>query len=142
MIDFFAALAACVIMIAVAAALIIVIPFIRDTVIPWLEEKRMYGLVSKFVEAAEKMADTGVIEKEDKNKYVIGLLENLDVEITPEINAFIESAVNKLDRAFASVWSGVLEEFGDLFDDEEEGVEDDELPVEEAAEPEEGEADA
>ena len=57
-------------------------PFIKNTVIPWLEEKRLYGTVKKFVEAAEKMAEN---EKFDKKAWVIRQLEDKNVKITPEV---------------------------------------------------------
>ena len=73
------------------------IPLIKKELRPWLEEKRIYDLVRKFVEAAEKLVETGVISKIDKKKKVIELLQNNGVEITPTVEAFIESSVKQLD---------------------------------------------
>ena len=69
-------------------------PFIRETVVPWLKEKRLYGIVQHFVEAAEKLAENNTI---DKKEYVLNMLRDKGIEITPEIEAYIESAVKKLD---------------------------------------------
>lgn len=69
-------------------------PFIRETVVPWLKEKRLYGTVQHFVEAAEKLAENNKI---DKKEYVLNMLKDKGIEITPEIEAYIESAVKKLD---------------------------------------------
>ncbi len=69
-------------------------PFIRETVVPWLKEKRLYGIVQHFVEAAEKLAENNRI---DKKEYVLNMLKDKGIEITPEIEAYIESAVKKLD---------------------------------------------
>ena len=69
-------------------------PFIRETVVPWLKEKRLYGIVQHFVEAAEKLAENNKI---DKKEYVLNMLKDKGIEITPEIEAYIESAVKKLD---------------------------------------------
>lgn len=73
------------------------IPLIKNELKPWLEEKRIYGLVQKFVEAAEKLAESGTIEKVDKKAKVIELLESKGITVNEEIDAFIESAVKQLD---------------------------------------------
>ena len=69
-------------------------PFIKNTVIPWLEEKRLYGTVKNFVEAAEKMAEN---EKFDKKAWVISQLESKNIKITPEVEAYIETACKEID---------------------------------------------
>lgn len=73
------------------------IPLIKTELKPWLEEKRIYSLVQKFVEASEKLAETGVIEKIDKKAKVIELLQANGIEVTETIDAFIESCVKQLD---------------------------------------------
>lgn len=73
------------------------IPLIKNDLKPWLEEKRIYGLVQKFVEAAEKLAESGVIQKVDKKAKVIKLLESKGIVVTDQVEAFIESAVKQLD---------------------------------------------
>ncbi len=45
----------------------LVIPWLKDTGLPWLKEKRLYSIVKKFVEAAEKQAEAGTIDKATKN---------------------------------------------------------------------------
>ena len=72
----------------------VVSPFIKHTAIPWLEEKRLYNIVRKFVEAAEKRAEN---EKFDKKEWVVSLLKDKGIELTPEIEAYIESACKEID---------------------------------------------
>lgn len=93
----------------------IVVPWLKHNAIPWLKEKQLYGIVSKFVHAAEKLAETGVIDRESKRNYVVSLLKNKGYDITPETEAFIESAVKELDMAAKL---GIDEILG-VFEDEE-----------------------
>ena len=74
-----------------------VIPFIKNDAIPWLEEKRVYEMVRKFVAAAEKMAESGTIKKADKKETVIKLLQKKGIVVTDELSALIESCVKELD---------------------------------------------
>lgn len=69
-------------------------PFIKNVVIPWLEEKRIYGIVKRFVEAAEKLAEK---ESFDKKAWVIGKLVDKRIKITPEVEAYIETACKEID---------------------------------------------
>ena len=75
----------------------LVIPTIRDTIIPWLKQKHIYHLIKIFVQAVEKMAESGAIEKTDKKQMVVDLLNKNGIEITASIDAAIESAVKELD---------------------------------------------
>ena len=79
------------------------IPLIKNELKPWLEEKRIFNLVKKFVEAAEKLAESGVIEKVDKKAKVIELLESKGITVDAEVDAFIESAVKQLDIVTSTV---------------------------------------
>lgn len=83
-----------------------VIPYIKEDLIPWLKEQRIYGIVKTFVQAVEKMAESGIIEKADKKQKVIELLARKGIVINATIEAFIESAVKELDI----ISSVVLEE--------------------------------
>lgn len=74
-----------------------IIPCIKNDLVPWLKDKRIYNTVKTFVNAAEKLAESGTIEKKDKKQEVIKLLEAQGIEVTEEIEAFIESAVKELD---------------------------------------------
>ena len=74
-----------------------IIPCIKNDLVPWLKEKHLYSTVKKFVQAAEKLAESQIIEKVDKKAKVIELLEKQGIEVTEEIEAFIESAVKELD---------------------------------------------
>jgi hypothetical protein len=74
-----------------------IIPAIKNDLVPWLKDKRIYDLVKRFVEAAEKLAETGAIDKSEKKQKVIEFLEEKGIIVTVEIEAFIESAVKQLD---------------------------------------------
>ena len=92
------------------AIVAVVIPWIRNEVIPWLHEKRIYSLVSKLVRAAEKMYEAGSLTTLKKD-FVVGLLKNKGNEVTPEVDAFIESAVKELDIAVDSGFDWIVNEF-------------------------------
>lgn len=83
--------------------------------IPWLKEQRVYSLIVKLVKAAEKLAESGKIEKESKKTYVIKLLVSKGYTVSPELEAFIEAAVTELDLA---IESGMLL-LPDIFDEAE-----------------------
>ena len=74
-----------------------VIPTIKDTLIPFLKEKRLLNTIKCFVEGVEKMAESGHIEKVNKKAKVIELLEAKGIEITAEVNVLIEACVKELD---------------------------------------------
>lgn len=85
-----------------------VIPMLKNELVPWLKEKRLYDMVRTFVQAAEKLAESGAIEKTDKKQAVLNLLEEQGVEITPVIDAAIESAVKELDFVFDTAKDSIL----------------------------------
>lgn len=87
----------------------VAVPWIRDVALPWLEDKRLYNIVCTFVKAAEKLAESGQLKKADKKAWVLKALEEKGVEITPEVEAFIESAVKDLDLALQSGWQKILD---------------------------------
>lgn len=107
----------CVISIGSIVFTAIVIPWLKNNAIPWLKEKQIYSLVQKFVRAAEKLADSGAIDKKQKYEYVLNLLRGCGVDITSEIEAFIESAVGDLDDAL----NKGIGEVGDVFDGDDAG---------------------
>lgn len=76
-----------------------IIPYIKNDLIPWLKEQRVYGIIRSFVQAVEKMAESGIIEKTDKKQKVIELLARKGIVINATIDAFIESCVKELDMA-------------------------------------------
>ena len=88
----------------------IVIPELTKTVIPWLKEKRLDGIIMKYVEAAEKMAAAGNLGIPKKD-YVIYLLEKRGIKVTDEVDAAIESAVIELDHASAQALFLIHESF-------------------------------
>lgn len=91
----------------------IVLPWIVKTGIPWLKEKRLDGIVKKYVEAAEKMAASGQISKDMKKEFVRHLLETRGIHITEEVNALIEAAVIECDHASAQALFLIHEAFAD-----------------------------
>lgn len=74
-----------------------VLPLIKNSLVPWLKEKRVYDTIKKLVKAAEKMSESGMIQKVDKKTMVIKWLEEQGIEVTDEISALIEAAVKELD---------------------------------------------
>lgn len=92
----------------------VVVPWLKGSAIPWMKEKQLYSIVTKFVYAAEKLAETGAIDRSKKKDYVVNLLKGKGYNITSETEAFIESAVKELDMA---VEFGVDEIIG-AFEDE------------------------
>lgn len=74
-----------------------VIPCIKNVLIPWLKEQHVYGIIRNFVQAVEKMAEAGIIEKTDKKQKVIELLARNGIVVNATIDAFIESCVKELD---------------------------------------------
>lgn len=91
----------------------IIFPWFRDTAIPWLKEKHLFGRVYRCVKAVEKMAESGAIEKIDKKKHAIKMLEKMGVTVDDNVDAMIEAAVIDLDIALMKgfgILEGVLEE--------------------------------
>lgn len=88
---------------------IYVIPYIKRDLIPWLKEKRLYGVVKNFVQAAEKMAESGVITKEYKKSFVVELLENNGFIVDDTVDAIIESCVKELDIITSVVYEEIIE---------------------------------
>lgn len=65
--------------------------------IPLLKKLGVYGLVKIGVYAAEKLAESGKIQKVDKNAEAKKILSMLGVKENPLIDAMIEAAVKELD---------------------------------------------
>ena len=87
-----------------------VIPCIKSDLVPWLKEKRLYDTVKSFVRAAEKLAESGMIEKCDKKDKVIELLNNKGIEVDKTVEAFIESCVKELDIITSTIYEEIVEE--------------------------------
>ncbi len=77
-------------------------------VLPWMKEKGLYSTIQKFVQAAEKLAETGVIAKTDKKEWVWALLERTGVKRTEKTDAMIESAVKELDWMSEELALGIM----------------------------------
>lgn len=84
------------------------IPYIKTDLIPWLKEKRLLGIIRKFVQAAEKMAESGLIEKANKKDFVIGLLKKNGIVVSETVDVFIESCVKELDMAGSVVYETIM----------------------------------
>lgn len=85
-----------------------VIPYIKKDLIPWLKEQRIYGTIRNFVQAVEKMAESGIIEKADKKQKVIELLARKGIVINATIDAFIESCVKELDMVSSVIVDEII----------------------------------
>lgn len=86
-----------------------ILPCIKSDLIPWLKEKRLYSTVESFVKAAEKLAESGVIEKCDKKGKVVELLENKGIKVDETVEAFIESCVKELDIITSTIYEEIVE---------------------------------
>lgn len=86
-----------------------VIPCIKNDLVPWLKEKHLYSTVKKFVQAVEKLAESGAIEKDEKKEMVIELLEMKGIKVNSIIDAFIESCVKELDIISSTVYETIIE---------------------------------
>ncbi len=78
--------------------------------IPWLKEQRIYSTIRRLTQAAEKLAETGAIEKVDKKAFVIEHLQKKGIQVTPEIEAMVEAAVKELDWMTQEIIGGILED--------------------------------
>lgn len=94
----------------------VVIPWVVKIGIPWLKDKRLYGVVSTLVKAAEKQAQSGALTI-PKYDYVVRMLEAKGIKVTPQVKAVIEAAVKDLDIAV----DGAIGALGGLFVEEETG---------------------
>lgn len=90
-----------------------IVPCIKNDIIPWLKEKKLYGTIKKFVQAVEKMAEAGIIEKELKKEKVIELLKKNGIEVNDVVDSFIESCVKELDIVTSTIYDEILVEPND-----------------------------
>ncbi|MBQ7171249.1 MAG: hypothetical protein IJR89_03110 [Clostridia bacterium] len=70
--------------------------------VPFLKEKRLYAVVKKAVEAAEKLSQNA---RFDKKEYVFSVLRSRGVRITPEVDAVVEGCVLELDLLLSGLFS-------------------------------------
>lgn len=87
-----------------------VIPYIKNDFIPWLKEKRLYDIVKGFVQAVEKLAESGAIQKVDKKAKVIELLEGKGIVVNDFVDAIIESCVKELDMVTSVIYEEIVDE--------------------------------
>ena len=86
-----------------------VIPCIKNVLMPWLKDKHLHSVIKNFVQAVEKMAESGMIEKVDKKKKVIELLENKGIVVNEAVEALIESCVKELDIITSTIYEEIIE---------------------------------
>ena len=86
-----------------------VIPYIKRDLIPWLKEKHIYSVVKNFVQAVEKMAETGAINKVDKKTKVVELLQSKGITVDSNVETLIESCVKELDMLASTVIEEIVE---------------------------------
>lgn len=86
-----------------------IIPCIKADLVPFLKEKRLYNIVKNCVQAAEKMTESGIINKDDKKKYVVDLLEKNGIVVDETVDSFIESCVKELDMIGSAIYEEVIE---------------------------------
>lgn len=87
-----------------------IIPCIKNDLVPWLKDNHLYNTIVKLVQAVEKLAEAGIIEKVDKKTEVIRLLKEQGVEINDKVDTFIESAVKELDLISNAVYKELIDE--------------------------------
>lgn len=86
-----------------------VIPCIKNDLVPWLKEKHLHNTIKDFVQAAEKLAESGVIEKVNKKAEVIKLLKNRGITVDENIESLIESCVKELDLVTSVIYKEIVE---------------------------------
>ena len=69
----------------------------------------MDNIIKNFVQAVEKMAETGIIAKESKKEKVIELLEEKGIVVDATVEALIESAVKELDLISSTIYEEIIE---------------------------------
>ena len=66
-------------------------------ILPWAKQQIWYSVIKKFVQAAEKQAEAGNIEKPGKKNYVLYLMKMFHIPVNDITLALMESAVQELD---------------------------------------------
>lgn len=67
-------------------------------VLPYIADQRQYKRIRQFVQAAEKLANAGKLPKDEKNEYVLQLMEDAGIPVNQITKALVESAVLELDN--------------------------------------------
>ena len=85
----------------------VAIPWLVKTGIPWLKDKRLYGIVTVLVKAAEKQREAGTLTI-PKYDYVVQMLEAKAVieAAVKELDIAVDSAIGKLDGIFVEETTG------------------------------------
>lgn len=88
----------------------VILPFVKHTVVPYLEQKSTFNTIRILVRAAEKKGETGAIPKDRKKIWVMSWLETLGITVTEKEKEMIEAAVEELDKMGQAVIEAVLGE--------------------------------
>lgn len=64
---------------------------------PMVKPMMQYKIIQLLVNAAEKRAETGAIDKEQKKQFVIHIMELVKIPVNEFTMAMLESAVKELD---------------------------------------------
>lgn len=108
-----------IVTLAVKIIVAVLATWLAKAVVPWLKEKRIYSKVCKFVKAAEKLGETGVLaDGEAKNQYVVKLLEKCGITATDTVLAMIEAAVEELDCAKSQLLEAIIDSTSEMDVDE------------------------
>lgn len=84
--------------------------YIKTVLVPWLQDRQLYTTVQRYVQAAEKVASTNGEKGKWKKAYVVKLLLEKGIKVTPEIEALIESATEELDWMQGEVYTSIIGE--------------------------------
>lgn len=87
-----------------------ILPFVKNTLLPYLEQKSTFNTIRVLVRAAEKKGETGVIPKDKKKIWVIGGLEALGITVTDLERDMIEAAVEELDNMGQAILDTIIGE--------------------------------
>lgn len=88
---------------------------ITSKIIPWLKNQYIWFYVEKFVEAADKLAETGKLDKGNvKKEYVVNCLKSAGINVDDTVLIWIEAAVREADILADEIKSTIKKEGGDL----------------------------
>lgn len=88
----------------------VILPFVKNTLLPYLEQKSTFNTIRVLVRAAEKKGETGAIPKENKKIWVMSWLETLGITVTEKEKDMIEAAVEELDNMGQAIFDTIIGE--------------------------------
>lgn len=87
-----------------------ILPFVKNTLQPYLEQKSTFNTIRVLVRAAEKKGETGAIPKANKKIWVMSWLETLGITVTEKEKDMIEAAVEELDNMGQAIFDTIIGE--------------------------------